>query len=648
LITTRRRVAALTATALTAASLMTGLGLAVPASAIPAPTTLSLSSPAAGSTVVGDTAVTVHVVPGAGPIAAVTVRAQDVDGDTMTRTDPIPVGCGAGCDVVVDLPLGAATSDDPTGSPIWDGVATLAAWVDPAAPVTEQVTVNNQRPFLSCPLTAGPPAPDCDGGAVLGTASTLPMTVLAGAGASGAPVASVVFTPTGGGTPVSLTESAPGTWTGSADVSALTSAPSAPIGQVTITDTRGISAAAWNWAAVVDRSLSVAPEWAAPQITDDACLTLTVSHDTATGVLPGVRSVQATATIDGVPAGVNDYSTYGPPPMDIEHLNACLFTGTVYQPVALPTGSHTLSVTVTDSAGESGTWTGTVDVTPTMTATMSISPDRDLHRNEAVTVTGQFVSATASVSYVQLTDNGKDTGIAESGRPQPVTVTGTWYPYAYGTHTLIWSVSPGHGGAHLYSQLVDVLPDAAATLTPPTRAVPGQHQAFTATVHLASGAVTPAGLGVSLQYRATGATAWTTIAQGSTTSSGKAVFSVTARRTGAWRAVTITRPHAWWGTTGASITVRAVPTVALAVKVPRSGHVTATVTSVYAASRTPVKLSVFRSGHWVVLATGLLTSKGGWVTTVALTHGHRWSLRVTLAATATALDVGSATRTVTP
>jgi hypothetical protein len=105
----------------------------------------------------------------------------------------------------------------------------------------------------------------------------------------------------------------------------------------------------------------------------------------------------------------------------------------------------------------------------------------------------------------------------------------------------------------------------------------------------------------------------------------------------------------WWaGAPSPAILVKALPVATLALTVPKRGHVRATTRIATAPTGTAVSLQVYRSRRWTTLAVSRLPSTHAIAWTVALTHGRKWDLRVTLAATTTTTTALSTIRVITP
>lgn len=620
-----------------------------PATAV-TPSTVAITSPVIGATIAGVVDVGVHVVPGSGPVMQVTAQVRDVNGKTVTGTAAVPAGCGAGCDVVVSLNAGAPTSDDPAGWDLNDGQAQVLAWVDPAAPVSEAVVLGNDRPMITCPSTSVAGSIFCGSPAILGAATVWDISMPIASGGTGSPVTSVVFTPAAGGSAVPLTESVAGTWSASIDVSGLASAPTGPIGTVVATDARGISAQAVSLEAVVDRVLTITPDLSQP-VYDGQCLRVATKYDTATGGLGTTQPSHVTTWIDGAKVNDEDLFIVTPVLNGPDDVNDCAKTTVGGAYVPMPTGDHQVTVTVADNAGNTGSWTGQITILPAMDTQIAIDSGPDLHKNVPVTITSSTsaaANADEQLNDVILTDNGAHVASATiSNLGLQADISTQWWPTTYGSHTLTWTVQERHGNDYSYTRQVEVLPEATAVLAAPKPTAPGLRQAFTSTVRLASGGVA-AGATVSLQYAAYRSTAWTTVATTVTTGSGVAAFSVIAHRAGSYRVVTLDHANSWWGTTGAALLVKALPVLKLTTKVTSPGHVAVSLATGSTLAGTNVILWVNRSGRWVALTTGRLSSKLTWAKAVSLTHGHKWQLRVTLATTTISASATSISKTVTP
>jgi hypothetical protein len=607
-------------------------------------TVLTITSPSAGATVAGQVAVGIHVVPGTAFPYTVSVRADDGVGGAVAATVKVPAGCGAACDVVATLDLGAP---NPTSGPpaIADGPITLSVQTGVQPAVTESLVLADQRPTLTC--TQALDGSFCPLSTILGTAAALSVSVHATPG--GSPLTGVTYTAFNGQI-VTMSHVSGDVWTGQLDVSTGYSVAGRFDGSFTATDSRGISSAVLRAYGHVDRALQLSTATPLPSsVPDDLALTLNVAHQNATGVLDGVSSVHYDTTVDGVPTRSQDLFT-PVAPTTIESL-------TVYpwDVDALPTGQHTLSITVRDSLGATGTWMAVADVTSTMSAVLQVAPGTPyLHVGVPVPVSATFTSTDSYPWHWTLSDNG--TGV-DAGGPlnsctDPCPVTGqedyTWTPTTVGVHTLTWDVIPKSGGIHHFSATATVLPNLTATLATPRPAAPGTAQAYAGTASLTGGRI-PAGATVALQYQAIGSTAWSTIATPVVSATGRYAATVRARPAGAWRVVPLELTGQWWaGAPSKAILVKALPVASLALTVPKSGHVRASTRIATAPAGTAVSLQVYRSRRWITLVVSRLPSTHAITWTVALTHGRTWDLRVALAATTTTTTALSSMRAIRP
>lgn len=627
-----------------ASVLLVALVGAGPAAFADTPTVLTITSPSVGATVAGQVAMGIHVVPGTAFPYTVSVRADDGVGGAASATVKVPAGCGTGCDVVATLDLGAPNTTP--GSPvIADGPITLSVQTGVQPAVTESLVLADHRPTLTCAQALD--GSYCPLNTVLGAATALTVSVKATPG--GSPLTAVSYTAFNGQI-VNMSHVGGDLWTGQLDVSTGYTVASRFDGSFTATDSRGIASAVLGAYGYIDRALELSTATPLPSsVPDDVSLTMQVAHQNATGVLDGVSSVHYDTTVDGVPTRAQDLFT-PVPPTTIESL-------TVYpwNVDALPTGQHTLSVTMRDSLGATGTWSAVVDVTGTMSAVLQVASGTPyLHAGAPVPVSATFTSADSYPWHWTLSDNG--TGV-DAGGPlnsctDPCPVTGqedyTWTPTTVGVHTLTWDVIPKTGGIHHYSATATVLPKLTATLATPRSAAPGTVQTYAGTASL-TGGHTPIGATLALQYQPIGSTAWSTIATPIVSATGRYAATVRARPGGDWRVVPLEMTGQWWaGAPSPAILVKALPVATLALTVPKRGHVRATTRIATAPTGTAVSLQVYRSRRWTTLAVSRLPSTHAIAWTVALTHGRKWDLRVTLAATTTTTTALSTIRVITP
>ncbi|GAB3437005.1 hypothetical protein GCM10027517_07940 [Phycicoccus ginsengisoli] len=514
---------------------------------------VTIVGPGAGSTVRGDVPVHVHLVaPDAETLTRLDVQIGSAHTSVSLDAGTTP-SCAVECDLTVVVPPGGWSPPDDAGAPTYDpdGSVLLTASVTASSSLTwsdtRALTLDNDRPAVTV-LDLPPVSGAVDD--VMGLSAGQALDLRADTATTGGPeVTSVQLTvpwAASAGRPgtVALARGADGHWTGRLDTSAY------PEGYFTgwlvALDADGTASPAVRVPFVVDRGLRLA--FLPPPLVHAGATELAVTA--AAEGKPTTWPVSYQLRVDARTVAAASGSELWQHPMSWAR---------VLPPVDLPNGPHRVGWVVLDNRG--ATSVVETDVTLNAGPTVTVSPSSAV-RGQALDVTVGLAAVTgATVRSWQLeatAPSGRRVVLTSADCPQscpqsrlvrvPTSFdqTGRW--------TLRVTATDSFGAVRDTSRALTVVAASATRLASSRSSLTyGSSVRLTATVSR-DGAPLP-GAFVSLQFRRSGSSAWSTRATGTTSSTGSVSWTTTPTGSGSWRAVTAARAGGWAGSSSSSAAV---------------------------------------------------------------------------------------------
>lgn len=612
-----------------------------------------------GQTVTGtaDVTFTVHADPDFEPYAAVVSIAGHTNtqgtGQVSHRIDLAAGDCLPSCTLHAAVDTAATKTfggTDTIAAPlVEDGDNEIRVEVFTARPTvtaaTADVTVDNDRPVVTLPDLPGDDA--WTNFKPVGLTADQRLDLRAVATDTGGGVSRVEYFSNHQAWPAAsdlADADGDGTWTGTVDTSKVQSALWSSA-YVVAFDNQGRAGSPVRATTLVDHGFTVTPAVKAVTRNTPATIFLTYKYP-ASLTQPWPRNlnyaypVSTRVLLDGALLDTTPVSDFV-----LEGYADYFYARLGDKP--LPYGKHTLTFDVTDNRGAHGTTDVPITVVsgidPTWTAGFDDFPVAG--KTWKVAATTHAADGVSRAQTWTLTVDGKTI----STGTYPAQPSGTWTAGTPGLHEASLTMVSQFGDSSVTTQPLRVLAATTTKLSGPALTTYGSKQALTAIV-TQTGSKPAAGAQVSLQFRPAGSSTWTTIAKVTADSKGTAHFTTTAKRNGAWRAVTAAKNLAWASSTSSTVTGHVKATLSVKNPVTKTRHgrsVAYTASSAPYAAGTWIRYQIRKSnGTWSTLTTAKLATNGTATGKVTFAHAGTYTLRAYRPATATLVASSSPTWTV--